>query len=155
MKKKCYFNLKIVLQNINLLKIYQLQRTLFCKKYIDSFIHVFIQLQSMRYLLCSLDPPNQGWFYGSYFIFTGCARKLARKKKFAEIWQELNTYIHESLHEFGWSLSVFLWVSNKRLNGWTDHAQTFVHTYITPKEGLWLVELKSINHATQLWFYNY
>ena len=61
MKKKCYFNLKIVLQNINLLKIYQLQRTLFCKKYIDSFIHVFIQLQSMRYLLCSLDPPNQGW----------------------------------------------------------------------------------------------
>jgi len=37
-------------------------------------------------------------------------------------------------------VSVCLFVSNKRQNGWTDRAQIFCGTSRDPREGLWMIE---------------
>jgi len=37
-------------------------------------------------------------------------------------------------------LSVCLFVSNKRQNGWTDRAQIFCGTSRYPREGLWMIK---------------
>ena len=47
-----------------------------------------------------------------------------------------------SIYKFG--LSVCLFVSNKRQNGWTDRAQIFCGTSRDPREGLWLIEILNI-----------
>ena len=41
-------------------------------------------------------------------------------------------------------LSVCLFVSNKRQNGWTDRAQIFCGTSRDPREGLWMIEILNI-----------
>ena len=41
-------------------------------------------------------------------------------------------------------LSVCLFVSNKRQNGWTDKAQIFCGTSRDPREGLWMIEILNI-----------
>ena len=38
-------------------------------------------------------------------------------------------------------VSVCLFVSNKRQNGWTDPAQIFCGTSRDPREGLWMIEI--------------
>ena len=41
-------------------------------------------------------------------------------------------------------LSVCLFVSNKRQNGWTDRAQIFCVTSRDPREGLWMIKISNI-----------
>ena len=41
-------------------------------------------------------------------------------------------------------LSVCLFVSNKRQNGWTDRAQIFCVTSRDPREGLWKIKISNI-----------
>ena len=41
-------------------------------------------------------------------------------------------------------LSVCLFVSNKRQNGWTDRAQFFCGTSRDPREGLWMIKISNI-----------
>jgi len=41
-------------------------------------------------------------------------------------------------------LSVFLFVSNKRQNGWTDRAQIFCGIFRDPREGLWMIKISNI-----------
>ena len=41
-------------------------------------------------------------------------------------------------------LSVCLFVSNKRQNGWTDRAQNFCGTSREPREGLWIIKISNI-----------
>jgi len=50
--------------------------------------------------------------------------------------------LFKSIHEFG--LSVCLFVSNKRQNGWTDRAQIFCGTSREPREGLWMIKISNI-----------
>ena len=51
-----------------------------------------------------------------------------------------------SIYKFGLSvcLFVFLFVSNKRQNGWTDRAQIFSGTSRYPREGLWIIKISNI-----------
>ena len=53
---------------------------------------------------------------------------------------------HLSIYKFGLSvcLSVCLFVSNKRQNGWTDRAQIFCGTSRDPREGLWMIKILKI-----------
>ena len=48
----------------------------------------------------------------------------------------------QSIYKFG--LSVCLFVSNKRQNGWTDRAQNFCGTSWSPREGLWMIKISNI-----------
>ena len=48
----------------------------------------------------------------------------------------------ESIFKFG--LSVCLFVSNKRQNGWTDQAQIFSGISRDPREGLWMIKFSKI-----------
>ena len=41
-------------------------------------------------------------------------------------------------------MSVCLFVSNKRQNGWTDRAQIFCGTSRDPREGLWKIKISNI-----------
>ena len=41
-------------------------------------------------------------------------------------------------------MSVCLFVSNKRQNGWTDRAQIFCGTSRDPREGLWIIKISNI-----------
>ena len=41
-------------------------------------------------------------------------------------------------------MSVCLFVSNKRQNGWTDRAPIFCGTSHGPREGFWMIEFKKI-----------
>ena len=52
----------------------------------------------------------------------------------------------KSIYKFGLSvcLSVCLFVSNKRQNGWTDRAQIFCGTSRDPREGLWMIKFSKI-----------
>ena len=58
----------------------------------------------------------------------------------------LNVFIwgwgYISIYKFG--LSVCLFVSNKRQNGWTDRAQIFCGTSRDPREGLWIIKISNI-----------
>ena len=47
-----------------------------------------------------------------------------------------------STYKFG--LSVSLFVSNKRQNGWTDRAQILFGTSRDPREGLWMIKISNI-----------
>ena len=47
-----------------------------------------------------------------------------------------------SIYKFG--LSVCLFVSNKRQNGWTDRAYIFCGTSRDPREGLWMIKISNI-----------
>ena len=51
-----------------------------------------------------------------------------------------------SIYKFGLSvcLSVCLFVSNKRQNGWTDRAQIFRGTSRDHREGLWMIKISNI-----------
>ena len=51
-----------------------------------------------------------------------------------------------SIYKFGLSvcLSVCLFVSNKRQNGWTDRAQIFCGTSRNHREGLWMIKISNI-----------
>ena len=51
-----------------------------------------------------------------------------------------------SIYKFGLSvcLSVCLFVSNKRQNGWTDRAHIFCGTSHDPREGLWMIKFSKI-----------
>ena len=51
-----------------------------------------------------------------------------------------------SIYKFGLSVcvSVCLFISNKRQNGWTDRAQIFCGTSSDPREGLWMIEILNI-----------
>ena len=51
-----------------------------------------------------------------------------------------------SIYKFGLSvcLSVCLFVSNKRQNGWTDQAQIFCGTSRDHREGLWMIKILNI-----------
>jgi len=63
-------------------------------------------------------------------------------------------YNNKSIYKFGLSvlvfvcLSVCLFVSNKRQNGWTDRAQIFCGTSRDPREGLWAPWISSIVKIT-------
>ena len=48
----------------------------------------------------------------------------------------------KSIYKFG--LSVCLFVSNKRQNGWTDRAQIFCGTSRDPRGGLWMIKFSKI-----------
>ena len=48
----------------------------------------------------------------------------------------------KSIYKFG--LSVCLFVSNKRQNGWTDRAQIFYGTSRDHREGLWMFKISNI-----------
>ena len=50
--------------------------------------------------------------------------------------------MHTSIYKFG--LSVCLFVSNKRQNGWTDRAQIFCGASIDHREGLWMIKISNI-----------
>ena len=52
------------------------------------------------------------------------------------------TYIITSIYKFG--LSVCLFGSNKRQNGWTDRAQIFCGTSRDFREGLWIIKISNI-----------
>ena len=39
---------------------------------------------------------------------------------------------------------IYLFVSNKRQNGWTDWTQFFVVPCVTPRKGLWMIEFSKI-----------
>ena len=41
--------------------------------------HEILQISNHN-LLCSLDPPNQGWFYGSCFIYRVC-QEIGKEKE--------------------------------------------------------------------------
>ena len=56
----------------------------------------------------------------------------------AEIRKSLLLYINLAC------LSVCLFVSNKRQNGWTDRAQIFCGTSRDPREGLWKIKISNI-----------
>ena len=47
-----------------------------------------------------------------------------------------------SIYKFG--LSVCLFVSNKRQNGWTDRAQIFCGTSHDHRKGLWMIKISNI-----------
>ena len=47
---------------------------------------------------------------------------------------------------------VYLFVSNKRQNGWTDPAQIYCGTSHEPREGLWIVIIKK-NSFKNFWFF--
>ena len=64
-------------------------------------------------------------------------RELERKCLFASIFIFL-LYINLAC------LSVCLFVSNKRQNGWTDRAQIFCGTSRKPREGLWMIKILKI-----------
>ena len=51
-----------------------------------------------------------------------------------------------SIYKFGLSvcLSVCLFESNKRQNGWTDRAQIFCGTSRDSREGLWIIKISNI-----------
>ena len=49
---------------------------------------------------------------------------------------------HLSIYKFG--LSVCLFVSNKRQNGWTDWAQILCGISRDPREGLWMIKFSKI-----------
>jgi len=51
-----------------------------------------------------------------------------------------NQSLLQRVNSFG--LSVCLFVSNKRQNGWTDQAQIFCGTSSEHREGLWMIKIK-------------
>ena len=55
-------------------------------------------------------------------------------------------FLLTSIYKFGLSvcLSVCLFVSNKRQNGWTDRAQIFCGTSHDPREGFWMIKFSKI-----------
>ena len=57
------------------------------------------------------------------------------------VWQNPRSLLL-SIYKFG--LSVCLFVSNKRQNGWTDQAQIFCGASRDPREGLWMIEILNI-----------
>ena len=64
-----------------------------------------------------------------------------------QFYQRANTFkTNLLLYKFGLSvcLSVCLFVSNKRQNGWTDRAQIFCGTSREPREGLWIIKISNI-----------
>ena len=56
----------------------------------------------------------------------------------------------QSIYKFGLSVCLFVWVSvclfvsNKRQNGWTDRGQIFCGTSRDPREGLWMIKISNI-----------
>ena len=55
-------------------------------------------------------------------------------------------FLNPSIYKFGLSvcLSVCLFVSNKRQNGWIDLAQIFCGASRDPREGLWKIKISNI-----------
>jgi len=54
----------------------------------------------------------------------------------------INPSVGASIYKFGLSVSVCLFVSNKRQNGWTDRAQIFCGTSPDHREGLWMIKIQ-------------
>ena len=69
----------------------------------------------------------------------------------------IGTQSESSIYKFGLSvcLSVCLFVSNKRQNGWTDRAQIFCGTSCDPREGLWMIKFSKIWIYQNLIFENF
>ena len=69
-------------------------------------------------------------------------RRLVRKlKKFSS--ELINKILlQQSIYKFGLSVCVF--ASNKRQNGWTDRAQIFCGTSRDHMEGLWMIKISNI-----------
>jgi len=57
---------------------------------------------------------------------------------------DINIYERKSLSIYKFGLSVCLFVSDKRQNGWTDRAKIFCGTSRDPREGLWMIKISNI-----------
>ena len=91
----------------------------------------------------------------SKFGFTTTFLKFNSKTKMNRIESNINPWkvnlylIFTRINIFNLSiylacLSVCLFVSNKRQNGWTDRAQFFCGTSRDPREGLWKLKISNI-----------
>jgi len=87
---------------------------------------------------------SQSYFWKHLFLFRGFLLMKTTFSYFPGMFE--NPAPAKSIYKFGLSvcLSVCLFVSNKRPNGWTDRAQIFCGTSRDPREGLWMIEILNI-----------
>ena len=95
--------------------------------------------------------PEQTW--GVIAPRSSKAKDAGTEVQTIKLWYSFNLiqiYMGLYLYKFGLSvclgvcLSVWLFVSNKRQNGWTDRAQIFCGTSRDPREGLWKIIISNI-----------
>ena len=79
-------------------------------------------------------------FFFVFICFQG--QSLTKRLENQLIFDPNICFSYISIYKFG--LSVCLFVSNKRQNGWTDRAQIFCGTSRDHREGLWMIKISNI-----------
>ena len=104
---------------------------------------LYIQRTLGRLTIFTGDPPQQS---KKKFVREGV--QLSRHRcpfRFCVLIILTNyNQILNNISIYKFSLSVCLFISNKRQNGWTDRAQIFCGTSRDPREGLWMIKISNI-----------